>query len=472
MRVPLKASKLPGDGKLWDHQKQAIKLSVKHPRFALLMEQGTGKTAVALATIGVRNLRGEVHRVLIFTTKSTIYSWEYWTNRLLNVPMDVAVLDGSSAERVEKLNRLGRPSKLQVVITNYTSSVNLKDDLRHWMPDMVIVDESHHIKGYKGKQSKAIHYIAQASPYRMIMTGTPIIKNQLDVFGQYRFLDESIFGANYFKFRNRYALMGGYMKKQVKGILKEKELARKMHSIAFRVKLDDALDMPQVLPPTLIFGDLEPHASTIYEQMEKEAVAEILDQGIEVMAPIVLTKLLRLSQITGGFISTEDGSLAVSDAKQDLLAETLEDTLADITKKVVVFARFIPEVHAIEKIAEKYNPVTIFGAVSAQDRFDYIKAFQEDDHTRVLIAQVATGGEGIELFRADTVIFYSMDYSYGNYEQAKARLRRPGQKHPVNVIHLVIRNSIDEIVFQAVEAKRNVAQLIVDKLRARYGELR
>ena len=189
------------------------------------------------------------------------------------------------------------------------------------------------------------------------------------------------------------------------------------------------------------------------------------------MAPIVLTKLLRLSQITGGYIGTEDGPIAVSGAKYGLLANTLEEILSGNRKKVVIFCRFLPEVDGAVELANSlgFPAVRLVGAQTAQQRWTaWHDQFQEDERTRVIVCQIATGGEGIELFRASDAIFYSWDYSYGLYEQAKCRLHRPGQVNKVTYHHLMMKDTIDEVVFEAIQSKRSIAELIIDKLRSRH----
>jgi len=242
------------------------------------------------------------------------------------------------------------------------------------------------------------------------------------------------------------------------------ELVQKAHSIAFRVTKAEALDLPEeTTQPRYV--ELEPKTLRIYNELKREAIAE-LESGI-VTAQNVLTKLLRLSQVTGGFVTDVDGQVQqVGGEKMRAFEETLDDLL-NAGKKVVVFARFIPEIRAICKALEKrglqYRYIT--GEVSQAERGEAVQAFQTMPEVKVFVAQIQTAGLGITLTAADTAIFYSMDFSLANHEQAKARIHRIGQRHPVTYIYLLTAGTVDEKIFEALREKKNVADLIVDRWR-------
>src|SRR5690606_13013490 len=241
------------------------------------------------------------------------------------------------------------------------------------------------------------------------------------------------------------------------------ELVEKVSQIAFRVRKDECLDLPDTLDQ-FRYIQLEPKARALYHEMLKKAIIKFSEEE-QVTAPIILTELLRLQQITGGFLPVGDGIRQVSKTKLEALRDVLED-LKDAGKQVVVFARFRPEVEAIAKVAEElgFTTFTLTGETSTEDRGRGIRDFQEGQ-IQVFIAQIATGGLGITLTAADTAIFYSTDFSLANYDQAKARLHRIGQKRPVTYIHLVVKGSIDEEVIRRLAKKQDLARLVVDELR-------
>ena len=307
-----------------------------------------------------------------------------------------------------------------------------------------------------------MHKLGKVAKYKLILTGTPIQKAPLDFFSQYKFLDPSIFGGSYYAFRNRYAVMGGYGGHEVVSYQHLDELTKKAHSIAYRVTKKEALDLPPQLPPEYRYCTLEPKARKIYDDIRKNSYAEL--KSGEITATNVLTRLLRLQQATGGFIDTDDGDLKqISEAKLTVLRETTED-LITAGKKVVIFARFRPEIAAIQKMLEdmKTRYSWIAGDVPIKDRGEKVKEFQEDAGCMAFVAQIQTAGLGITLHAADTAVFYSVDFNYANYEQARARIHRIGQTHPCTYIHILAENTIDRHVLDVLEKKENMARKLVD----------
>ena len=181
----------------------------------------------------------------------------------------------------------------------------------------------------------------------------------------------------------------------------------------------------------------------------------------------VLTRLLRLMQLTGGFLSGDENPAAeqVSMAKLNALNELIDSALEN-GQKVVVIARFIPEIRAITKMLGRkgLDYAQISGEV--KDRDDQVARFQNDPECRVFVGQVATAGMGITLTAANLMVFYSLDYSMSNYDQCKARIHRVGQHYPCTYVHLVARGTVDEKVLRALRDKSNIAKQLVDDYRA------
>jgi SNF2 family DNA or RNA helicase len=431
------------------------------------MEQGTGKTLTAIAVSGKGFLNGMIKRVFVFAPASVVPVWPMEYEKHADFPHEVVALEGPVKKRIENLAKWEpNPNVLQVACTNYEASWRMEQAIIKWKPDLIICDESQRIKTPGAKQSRSLHKLGRGAKYKMILTGTPISNNPLEFFSQYKFLAPHIFGNSFTAFRNRYAVMGGFEGREVVGYRNLPELMRKAHSIAYRVTKEDALDLPEWTDQVL-YCDLEPAAQRVYKKLAKESVAE-LASGEYVTATNVLSKLLRLSQLAGGFMNHEDGHIEqVSKAKINLLADTLEDTLA-AGKKVVIFARFLAEIEAIKGVMEKqgigYEWIT--GAAPMEERGDRVRKFQNDPECKVFLAQIQTAGLGITLTAADTAIFYSLDFSYANYEQCKARIHRLGQKNACTYIHLLARGTVDEKVLKALQEKKNMADQIVDDWRS------
>ena len=375
----------------------------------------------------------------------------------------LAVLSGTGSKKADTLRHM-RGTPLQVAVINYESAWRLEKEILAWQPDLVIVDEGHKIKTHNIAASKAMHRIGAKAAYRLLLTGTVITNKAIDVFSQYKFLNPAILGQSFYVFRNRYFDMTGYgnhtpvLKRSM-----EQDLMRQLHCIAFRATKAECLDLPETTD-IVRYVELEPAAAKIYRDLVKDSYAE-LGQS-EVTVTNILTRLLRLSQLTGGFIGDDEGNAPqrISTAKQAALEDIVEEALQE-GKKLVVIARFIPEIKAICKLLEKQGVKysCIMGGV--KDREAQVSAFQNDPQTQVFVGQIATAGLGITLTAASTMVFYSEDYSMSNFEQAKARIHRVGQKENCTYIYLVAKGTVDEKVLAALRSKADLARTLVDDYR-------
>jgi len=432
------------------------------PGFALLMEMGTGKTITSIAVAGQAYLSGKIKRLLILAPKSIVSVWEEEFSKFADFPYSLSVLQGSSVKKVEILNSI--PNKgLEVAVVNYDSITLIEKELTAWNPDFLICDESSKIKNPTAKMSKATHKLAKLCSYRLILTGTPIQNNPLDFFSQYKVLDESIFGKSFYVFKNEYAVLGNF--NQPIGWRNLAELVKKAHSIAFRVTKEEALDLPETtdIIRSISFED---KAQKLYKKFVKDSYTE-LSKG-EVTATNILTRLLRLQQITGGFLRPDEESdryEKVSSAKLDTL-EDIVDTAVSENKKLVVIARFIPEITEICKLLEskKIKYAKVCGEV--KDRAAEVDAFQNNPECMVFVGQLQTVSMGLTLTASSTMVFYSLSYNFADYSQAKARIHRIGQRNTCQYIHLVVKDTIDETVLKALEQKENIATKIVDDWRS------
>ncbi len=448
---------------LFQHQIKAYNAALNYPSFAILFEMGLGKSLTAVAIASRRYLRGEVKKLLVVAPTSILDVWKNEFEKAA-VSYDLKILNDSIEKRKMQLKTF-QPNVLQIAVINYEATWRMLEDLISWQPDMVILDESQRIKNPNAQQSKACHKLGEIAKYKLILSGTPVQNSPLDVFSQWKFLDKTIFGTSFYSFRARYAIMGGYRNHQVVGYNHLDELIKKAHSIAIRVTKEEALDLPEQTDE-FRYCELEANARKIYEQLRKDSIAE-LESG-KITARNILTKLLRLSQITGGFVTTNDGTgQKVSETKLNVLDELIDDIVIDSNKKVVIFARFIPEIEAILKLLEnkKIQYAWITGDVDIAKRGEEVKSFQEDKSCKVFVAQIQTAGLGITLHAADIAIFYSFDFSYANYQQAKARIHRIGQQNKCTYIHLIVKNSVDEKIIKALQTKEEIAKKIVDNWR-------
>lgn len=452
--------------KLYKHQEAAFQYALdtlsRSKGLAVLADMGTGKTLITISVAGTLFSQGKIQRLLVVCPKSIIGVWEEEFRKFADYRYALTALDGTLEKKKAAFNFM-TGTALQVIVVNYESAWRLEDEIAKWKPDMIVCDESSKIKNPMATQSKALHRLGRESKYNCILTGTPITNNPLDFFSQYKFLDENIFGKSYYLFRNRYAIMGGYQRHQIIGYQSLAELVTKAHSIAFRIKIEDAVDLPPFIDETR-YITLEPKAQSVYNQIAHESYVE-LEQG-NVTIRNVLTQLLRLSQCTGGFIKNDqtNEAQAVSRAKLDAL-EDIIDSCVEEGKKVVVFARFIPEIDEIEKLLKKKGIGYALIKGDVKDRAEEVRKFQEEPNVKVFVGQLQTTGMGLTLTAASVAVYYSLDFSYANYEQSRARIHRIGQNQKCLYIHLVAKNTVDEKVLGALNKKGDIAKLMVDDWR-------
>lgn len=498
-RMPLVKGIIP-----FPHQIRAYNLGISKPCIAILHEQGVGKTLTAICIIGHRAIADGVRRVLVMCPVSVMSVWEKELAAMLDYNgFNVTVLEGSCAKKAAVVKAL-HPSLLQIVVCNYESAWRepLDEALFGWKPEMIIADESQRIKNHTATQSKMMHTLGDAAKYKLILSGTPVMNSPLDFYSQYRFLDWHIFGKSFYPFRAEYAVMGEIPKRgggtirTIVGTQNLDRLVSKAHSIASRVTKKQCLkDLPPELPPQYVYCELDKDGKKLYREIKNDMISE-LSSGEVVTVNGVLAKLTKLSQITGGFINIkeeitetyvdEEGEVlervkekpktlpvGKTNPKLALFRETLSDLL-DSGQKVVVFARYTAEIEVICKAAQELSQKKdskevgyrlIHGGTKKKVRGKYVEDFEKNKDVKVFVAQIQAAGLGITLVKSNTAIFYSCDYSYGNHEQAKARIHRIGQVNPCSYIYLMARDTLDDEIMAALDSKKDVARLVVDEWR-------
>ena len=463
---------MPVKGRPFDHQQRAfdfvcglfglIPSNVRSSGAAILAEMGCGKTYITIAIIGILYQFGLVNRALIVAPLSLLGVWKEEIQKFADYPVNITVLKGTCAKKKEQLAKIPADG-LQIAIVNYESAWRLENELLKFGADIICADEGHKIKEGRTSQSKAMHNLADHAKYRCLLTGTLITNKEIDVHSQYRFVNKEIFGSSFYQFRNRYFDMLGYgnytpvFRKSM-----TTDFLQRLHSVAFRVTKAECLDLPEITEEVR-HVELEPKAMKMYKELEKESFTELA--GGEVSAPNILTKLLRLSQLTGGHLTDDDkNTAAVSTAKLDMLEDIIDSSMAE-GKKLVVMARFVAELNDIENLLKKkkIGYAVIRGGV--KDRDEQIRRFQNDDDCMVFVGNIAAAGLGITLTAASTMVFYSLDYSMANFEQAKARIHRVSQRENCLYIYLVAKGTVDTKVLRALRNKVDLAKMLVDDYR-------
>lgn len=443
--------------------------------FGLLFEMGCGKTLTAIAITGAAYQMGEVKRVLIVAPTSVCAVWPKEFQDYAAFPYTVKTMLGDKRKRLKELSDLVNfpYPHLKVAVINYESTWRdeIFEALEDYDADLIICDESQRIKTHDSEQSKAMHKLGDKARYKLILSGTPVQNEAVDIFSQYRFLDSTIFGQNFYTFRNRYAVMGGFNRKQIVSYRDLDQLIQKEHSIAYRVTKDEALDLPEQTFENRYIS-LSNKERNLYDRLRRDSFAELTDGGT-ITATTVLTKLLRLQQFTGGFLVEDEATKPqlVSTGKLDALSDILQDYVIEGKKKLVIFARFLPEVHEIEKLTDKMlgkhgmKSVAIYGEIPKENRGAIVQQFQTDPATMVFIGQIDTAGTGITLTAADTCVYYSVNFNYATYSQSLSRIHRIGQRNRCTYIHLVVENSVDTDILRSLSKKEDLAKTVVDTWR-------
>ena len=429
---------------------------------ALLMEMGCGKTLTSIGIAGILYQFGLVNRVLVVAPLSILGVWDEEFSSMAAFPYSLTVLKGTGEKKRQQIREVSGDG-LQVLVVNYESARILEKELLQYDADLIIADEGHKIKENRSKQSRAMHSLGDRASYRLLLTGTLITNKELDVFSEYRFLNSRVFGTSFYAFRNQYFDMVGYgnhIPRFRQWMLDD--FLRRMHSIAYRVTKAECLDLPEVTEEVVPVA-LEPKAMKAYRELEQDSFTELKDG--EVTAMNVLTKLLRLSQLTGGHVTDDDsGDHRISTAKLDALSDIL-DSAADQGQKAVVMARFVPELNDIEELLQKKKIPYAVVRGGVKDRAAEVARFQNDPECRVFVGQIAAAGLGITLTAANMMVFYSLDYSMSNFDQAKARIHRVGQTKRCHYIYLTCTGTVDRKVLRSLRSKVDLAKMLVDDYR-------
>jgi SNF2 family DNA or RNA helicase len=449
----------------WRHQREAVafvrSLYRRGKQGAMIAAvMGTGKSAMTVYLC----VEEALELILILCPLRVVQVWRPQFGMHSDVPFLAVPLDDSFSSVRAKRAEAERQITLAeargvpvVIVINYDSA--WRSPFAEWALkqkwDLVVADEIHRCKAPGGKASRFLARLGQAARFRLRLSGTPMPHSPLDVYAYFRFIDPSIFGWSFHKFRQHFAVMGGYQNHQVVGYRNLDELNRKFYSVTFACG-KDVLDLPSEVHNTYTC-QLGAEARKVYRALERDLIAEV--QSGEVTAANALVKLLRLQQITGGYIRTDDGhDVQIDSAKMNLLRDVLEDVAPG--EPVVVFCRFHKDLEAVNRVADE----TGRRSLELSGRMDELQRWQAGE-APVLAVQIDSGGVGVDLTRARYAIYYSLGFSLGSYEQSLARIHRPGQTRPVEYIHLLAEGTVDEKVMAALARRADVVNTVLHEMK-------
>jgi len=421
------------------------------------MEQGTGKTLVTIAFFQYLLEQHQLDRYLIVCPLSVM---DVWHTQLLQHWEDPPPIRPILKWRLEH----HLPSGPSITIINYERLMRMRDVFWKQKYDVVVIDESHRIKNHASKQSKAVAKLN--SPIRMILTGTPIGNSPIDMFAQFRFLDPQAFGSSISNFRQKYCYAGGFMgTKWMMRAAKVKDALRIVNRYAFRVS-NKVLGLPPERPPIIRYFDLGHDERKAYDDLVNDMIHTSDD--FEVTTPLVVSQLMKLRQITGGFVKDDEGAnRRLGDSKLSVLKDYLQHDLPP-GEAFVIFCVFRQEIDEVVKLLRsmKFKPGLIHGDIPVAERARVTRALGKS--LDCVVCQGAAGGVGIDLTSASLAIFYSVDFSFINYYQARARIYRHGQTQSVAYLHLIAKKTIDGDCYSALLDKADVAGKALAYLRKEH----
>jgi SNF2 family DNA or RNA helicase len=502
------------------HQIIGVEKIVENPFFFLADEMGAGKTKQTIDSAQVLAEMGLIDTVVIVAPAAVRAVWfdpelgELAKHLWAKFPCTITEYHSQSVswDWFRKFEGQDYKSKLHWFITNYdfirsSKGAHLSKLLKYCTKKtLLVLDESSAVKNYKAKQTQACEELREECGRILLLNGTPIANNPGDLYSQAHLMDPKILGCkNWFHFRARYATMGGYQGRQIVSWHGIEDLQERMAPYVLRRLKKDCLDLPEKIDSVPIVVTLTPATWKIYREMKEDMVVW-LNQNTVASASQALTKVIRLAQITSGFvggvereedlleqpelpafIEKTDGQPSLFDVadlptsnlqevgreKLDAFFERLESLLEeDPNLKLLVWSRFRPEVARLYKeLGEKYAKIDrglIWGR--SKDKNERTHALRLlDPRTApkgpaVVIGTPATGSMGLNLTAAHTVIYMSNDFSLKTRLQSEDRVHRPGQLYPVSYFDMIAQGpkgqkTIDHATVKALQAKSDLADM-------------
>lgn len=452
----------------------------------ILLPMGTGKSNIAIAKSTYHYDRGEITGVLIFSNKGSYRTWD--TEQIPkhmrpDLPRQIVHWDAATnMKRINEFKRLYDGKKeLKILIINIEAistkrSVALAEAFKFlsYHRCYTIIDESSAIKNLSAARTDHAILLGEKSAYRSIMTGSPITNSPLDMWAQCLFLHPNALGfSSFYSFRGTFCDLekqSVYVKgkKQdhigVKGFKHLDDLRELLDKFCYIRTKDQCLDLPPKIYQKY-FVDMGEEQRKIYNEFKKEAILMINDSTVS--ATVVLAQLTKLRQIACGFVRSDDGQIHIIDTSR---VKDLISLLNETNEKVLIWSPFVPSIQLIEKeIQKEFGPdsvVSYYGGTSGEDRPERVQRFTNDPNCKYFVGNPAVGGYGLNLTVASVEIYFNNDYSYDKRGQSEDRAHRLGQDKSVTIVDMIARNTLDLHIFNVLEAKKDVASLVMGDKRS------
>lgn len=444
------------------YQARAIQYVLGHPACALWVEPGLGKTSIVLAAASTLLERFEVLRILVVAPLRVAASTWPDEAQKWGFPVRVRVIRGTPTQR----RRLIAEPGADLWTINYELLPWLvAEQGRAWPWDMVVLDEASKVKDRSTRRWKALRKVCRQVSRLVELTGTPAPNGLTDVWAPIALLDHGeALGRTLTAYRQRWFESDflGYTWTPRAGAAEE--IHARLRGLCLTMRAEDYLTLPDLVPVTLPV-DLDPKARALYRKIETEMFAELA--GAEVTAWNAAAVSNKCRQICQGAVyPDQDPSSAapargwahIHDAKIDALADLLDELPGE---PVLVAYQYR---HDLERLLARFPRARVLDKDPATIR-DW-----NAGRIRLLLAHPASAGHGLNLQSGGHVlVWFGLDWNLELYLQFNARLHRQGQARPVMVYHIVVRNSVDELVLQRLVDKRSVQDILLDALKQREG---
>jgi len=462
----------------YEHQLTALRKGWNLDEFAYFMDMGTGKSKVLIDNFSVLYDKGYIGGVLIIAPKGVYRNWssnEIPTHMPDHVLADICIWQPNHTQKfLTTWKKLFEDNyNLKIFLMNIEAfstrkGVEVAEKFLLAHSTLMAIDESTTIKSKNAKRTKSIVKLGKMAKYRRIMTGSPITKSPMDLYTQCEFLNPELLGhKSFYSFQYEYAIikrrnLGSYSFNQIVGYKNLKELNGLLDNFSYRVRKQDCLDLPDKVYTKRVV-ELTPEQAKMYTDLKKIALG-ICEEGT-VTPTTILTQLLRLQQVCSGHVKLDDGTIKTfSSAK----IKELEAVVEEIDGKAIIWANFTHDIESIVELLTKMygenSVVSYYGATSTDQRDYAMSSFQNPDSpVRFFVGQPRTGGYGLTLTQASTVIYYSNSYDLEVRLQSEDRAHRIGQVNKVTYIDIIAEKTVDEKVLQALRSKIDIASVVLQE---------
>ena len=461
------------------HQKEVLQASWNKINWGLFLEMGTGKSKVTIDNAGALFEAGKIDTMIVLAPKGVYRNWarlEIPAHLPDKIGRDIVVWNPSpKVKEKAALKAFSLPHEgddLRIFVMNIEALSTVKGQrylnaVLKVSQAFLVLDESTAIKNPKAKRTKAILKMSPLARYRRILTGFPVTQSPMDLWSQCHFLDKTLLGDcgdNFFQFQYRYAVMkrqtfGSHSFNRVVGYRNLDQLSELLKDFSSRILKSECLDLPEKMYIQR-HVTLTPEQKRIYAEV-KEFALTVLEEDKFMTAPNAMTQLLRLQQVLSGHTKPDDGSFV--EIPDNRLSELLE-CLEEVKGKVIIWSRFRYDMkritEALSKAYGQMSVVTYYGDTEDEERTRAIEKFQEGK-ARFFVGNPQTGGYGITLTAANTVIYFANSFDLAVRMQSEDRAHRIGQKNNVTYIDLIAEGTIDEKIVKALRAKMDIATTVM-----------